>query len=111
MKGIRGAAASAAVAMLGGTGALAADLGTMPTKAPVLPADATCTSIIDFLTTACQVAAYGVRFYGTIDVGGSYQTNGAAFDKLAGVDYFLQKNSLGAKWLLAPNALSASNVG
>jgi predicted porin len=111
MKGIRVAAVSAAVILLGGAGsAFAADL---PVKAPVYkaPADDTCTSIMDFFTTACQVAAYGVRFYGTIDVGFGYQTNGAPIDKYLGTNYFLGKPSLGSRWTLAPNALSASNVG
>jgi predicted porin len=114
MKGLCAAAASAAVLMLGGTGgAYAADLNT---KAPVLkaaPADATCTSIVDFFTTACQVAAYGVRFYGTIDVGFGFQSNGAPFDKFygPGVTYFPAKMNNGGKWLASPNALSASNIG
>jgi predicted porin len=114
MKGIGIAAASAAAVLLGAGGAFAADLGTMPTKAPVLNAGGTtCTSILDFFTTACQVAAYGVRFYGTIDIGGGYQTNGAPFDKLygPGLDYFPSKANKGGKWLLSPNALTASNVG
>jgi predicted porin len=114
MKGLGAAAASAAVILLSGAGgAYAADLNT---KAPVLkaaPADATCTSILDFFTTACQVAAYGVRFYGTIDVGYGYQSNGAPFDKLygPGLDYFPSKVNNGGKWLASPNALSASNIG
>jgi len=63
MKGVRVVAASAAVIMLGGaSGAFAAD---METKAPVLKAvaadPAVCTTIMDFFTTACQVAAYGVQ--------------------------------------------------
>jgi predicted porin len=114
MRGLGTAAASAAVIILSGVGgANAADLAT---KAPVLKAatqSATCTSIMDFFTTACQLAAYGVRFYGTIDVGFGYQTNGSPFDKLAGpgVNYFPGKNSFGGKWLMSPNALSQSNVG
>ena len=56
--------------------ACAADLGNMATKAPpVPPGPATCTSVEDFFTTACQLSWFGVRFYGTVDVGGSYQTN------------------------------------
>jgi predicted porin len=114
MKGIGAVAASAAVLMLGGAvGAYAADLNT---KAPVLkaaPADAACSSIMDFFTTACQLAAYGVRFYGTIDVGYGYQTNGAPFNKQfgPGVTYFPAKMNNGAKWLASPNALSQSNIG
>ena len=77
MKAFRAAAASAAVSLLSGAvGAYAADLDTMKTNAPVLSGPAavtpTCTNIVEFFTTACQLAWYGVRFYGTIDGGFSY---------------------------------------
>jgi predicted porin len=90
--------------------AYAADLDNMPTKAP--PGPTTCTSIQDFFTTACQLSWYGVRFYGAIDVGEAYETNGAPLDKFAGrTDSFLGKMNLGGKWLPSQNALSASNIG
>jgi hypothetical protein len=115
MKGLGAAAASAAVILVSGAGgAYAADLNTMSTKAPVAKAPVgptTCTSITDFFTTACQLSWYGVRLYGTIDMGGSYQTNGAPFEKLLGINYFPGRDSHGAKWLLAPNAMSISNIG
>jgi predicted porin len=108
-------AASAAVVVLGGAvGAYAADLET---KAPVLRAPAAgpavCTTIMDFFTTACQVAAYGVRFYGTVNVGEVYQTNGSPIDRTSGsaINYFAGKGSNGAKWIFAPNGLTQSNVG
>jgi hypothetical protein len=43
-------------------------------KAPVYkaPTDNTCMSIPDFFTTTCEVAACGVRFYGTIGRGFGY---------------------------------------
>src|SRR5260370_35607506 len=109
------AVVSAAVMVLGCCGAAyAADLGNTVTKAPPAPpGPATCTSIEDFFTTACQLSWYGVRFYGTVDVGGSYQTNGAPFAKFsgAGVNYFLGKANNGAKLLFAPSGLSGSNIG
>ena len=115
MREARLSAVSAAVMVLGCSGAAyAADLGNMVTKAPpVSPGPATCTSIEDFFTTACQLSWYGVRFYGTVDVGGGYETNGAPFAKFAGagVNYFLGKPNLGGKWLPSPNALSQSNIG
>jgi predicted porin len=114
MKGLGTAAASAAVILLSGAGgAYAADLGTYPVKAVPVAGPATCTSIMDFFSTACQVSAYGIRFYGTIDVGFGYMTNGSPMDKLAGpgVQYFLGKNSTGGRWNYAPNGLSLSNVG
>jgi predicted porin len=111
MKGLGKAAASVAVIMLGGAGgAYAADLGPYPVKAPVA-GPATCTSLVDFFTTACQLSAYGVRFYGTVDAGYSYQTNGAPMGKTIGDSYSLGKMNHGAQWVLGPNALSTSNVG
>jgi predicted porin len=115
MKGIRVAAASAAAMVLGAGGAFAADLDTMPTKAPVYkaPASAVCTSILDFFTTACQLSAYGVRIYGTVDVGGTYQTHGAPVDKFfpTGASYFLQNMNRSAMFGWGPNGLSQSNIG
>jgi predicted porin len=115
MKGIRVAAASAAAIVFGAGGAFAADLGTMPVKAPVYkaPANDVCMSILDFFTTACQLKAYGVRIYGTIDVGGTYQTHGAPVDKFfpTGASYFLQNMNRKAMFGWGPNGLSQSNIG
>jgi predicted porin len=114
MKAFRAAAASAAMMMLNGAASTyAADLNT---KAPVLKAvaePATCTSILDFFATACLVEAYGIRFYGTVDLGYGYQSNGARFDKYSGsgVSYNPGKQNNGVRWGLAPNALSQSHVG
>ncbi len=92
----------------------------MPAKAPpattAAPADAgppACGSVPDFFLTNCQLSWYGVRLYGTVDVGGGYQTNGAPFDSNfpTGASYFLQKMNRVAMWGLAPNALSQSNIG
>jgi predicted porin len=117
MKGLSVIAAAATMAVLGGVeGASAADLDAMATKAPVLkaaPGPTTCTNVADFFLTACQLSWYGVRFYGTIDVGGGYQTNGAPLDKFfpTGASYFLQKMNRQSMWGWAPNGLSQSNVG
>jgi predicted porin len=115
MKAKRVAAASAAAMILGVGGAFAADLTPMPTKAAVYkaPADAACTSIVDFFTTACQLAAYGVRIYGTIDIGATYQTNGAPIDKFfpTGASYFQQKMNRQSMFGWGPNGLSQSNIG
>jgi predicted porin len=121
MKTISVVAASAAGVLLGAGGAFAQGAypyqgayGAAPARAaPIIAAPPTCTSIVDFFATACQLAWFGVRFYGTIDVGYGYQTNGSPFDRIAGpgVNYFPGKNSLGGKWLPSPNALSQSNIG
>jgi predicted porin len=46
-------------------------------------------------------------------VGYGYQTNGAALNGSlpTGLTYFPQKMNSGAKWLISPNAISASNAG
>jgi predicted porin len=112
MKGLGASAASAAVIMLSGVGgAFAADLGPYPVKALPPPGPAVCTSILDFFTTACQLSAYGVRFYGTLDVGYGYQTHGTPMDPTIGTDYLLGKPSRGPMWVQAPNAMSVSNIG
>jgi predicted porin len=114
MKGIRVAAVSAAAMMLGAGGAFAADLDIV-TKAPVYkaPASSTCTSFLDFFTTACQLSWYGVRFYGTIDVGGGWQSNGAPIDRFTstGLTYLPQKMNNGSQWLFNQSALSSNVVG
>ena len=117
MKGFRLAAASAAATVLCGTGvALAADLGPAtgaPPLAAAVAAPATCTSIFDFFATSCQLTAYGIRVYGTLDVGIGYQTAGAPLDRFfpTGASYFLQKMNRQAMFGLAPNGLSQSNLG
>ncbi len=114
MKGL-GVMAAAAALVVGGAGAYAADLSTMPTKAPVYkaPTSDACTSVVDFFTTACQLEAYGVRLYGTIDLGGTYQTHGAPIDKFfpTGASYFQQKMNRQSMFGWGPNGLSQSNVG
>ena len=109
-------AVSAAAIVLGCSGVAyaAADSGSMATKAPpAQTGSVSCTNIEDFFAAACQLSWYGVRFYGAIDVGGNYQTNGSRFarDTGAGVNYFPGKSSLGGQWHVAPNALSGSNIG
>jgi predicted porin len=102
----------------------AADMDAMATKAPpyaVAPANvgpASCSSLWGFFLTDCQLAWYGVRFYGTVDLGGLYQTHGTPFDRNfpAGASYIVGSGGTGATnrtpgWGLAPNGLSQSNIG
>jgi len=72
------------VGVAGTTTALAADMDAMVTKAPVVAAPAAtgpqaCNSVAGFFLSDCQLLWYGVRFYGTVDLGGTYQTNGTPF--------------------------------
>jgi predicted porin len=103
------------------TGAMAD--GPMVTKAPewVAPAvagPATCGSAYDFIFTNCALSWWGVTFYGTVDVGATYQTHGTPFDPNhpVGASYLLGNSSTNAVgrnagFGLGPNAMSQSNVG
>jgi predicted porin len=113
-------AAAAIVVSAGATSALA-DGYPMLTKAPPVaqaPAVATCGSIYDFAFTACPLTWYGFTLYGTVDVGGTYQTHGTPFDPNhpVGASYLLGNSSTNAVgrnagFGLGPNALSQSNIG
>jgi len=86
------------------------------TKAPApawSTASSACTSVWGFFVTDCRLGWYGVRFYGTIDTGGGYQTHGAPLDPYfaQGSSYLVQKMNRQPMWTLAPGALSTSNVG
>jgi predicted porin len=109
-------------ALLAGWQATAHAAGSeMPTKEPALtmpaassPATpAACRGLQDFFLTDCLLAWYGVRFYGTIDVGYGYQTHGAPFSPyfVTGASYFLQKMNRSPMWSIAPNGMGQSNVG
>lgn len=116
MGGVSVAAAAAATVVLGfAAGAVAADLkaGEGPAAPGPVAGPATCASVVDFFTTACQAAALGVRFYGTVNIGEVYQSNGSPVDKNSGssLNYFAGKGSHGGRWTLASNALNQSNVG
>jgi predicted porin len=104
--------------------ASAADMDAMATKAPpyaVAPAavgPVPCGSLWGFFLTDCQLAWYGVRFYGTVDLGGLYQTHGTPLDRNfpTGASYIVGAGGTGATnrtpgWGLAPNGLSQSNIG
>ncbi len=86
------------------------------TKAPAVsapPGSTPCDSVPAFFLTGCQLAWYGVTFYGTVDMGGGYQTNGAPFNPQfpQGSSYVVQKMNRSAMWTLAPNAMSRSSIG
>jgi hypothetical protein len=98
-----------AVGLLASGGqALADDL--IVTKAPAAawstPSSA-CMSVWGFFVTDSPLSWYGVRFYGTIDAGGGYQTHGAPLNPYfaQGSSYLVQKMNREAMWTLAPGAL------
>jgi predicted porin len=97
------------------TAALADD--PILTKAPVPTAAAAgpgpCDSVPAFFLGSCQLAWYGVKVYGVVDVGGGYQTNGAPFNPQfpQGSSYLVQKMNRESMWTLAPNAMQRSSIG
>lgn len=125
-------AMAAAVLLAGGTYTTSALAdGPMVTKAPpaaavspwpapaiaplaFAPPTDPCGSVYDFfIGTKCELTWYGVRGYGTVDAGVSYQTKGVPFNGTfsVGSEYLVQKNSNRALWTLGPNGLSQSTVG
>ena len=111
-------AALPAMALFAGATWSAAALADDPilTKAPVVSAPAAstnCQGVPDFFLGSCQLAYYGVRVYGVIDVGGGYQTHGAPWDPNfpQGSSYLVQKMNRESMWTQAPNALSRSHIG
>jgi predicted porin len=106
-------ASTAAIAL--GSAAHAADLQAY-TKAPAMtpaPALVGCTSAVQFVVTDCPLTYYGITVYGTIDMGGGYETHGAPFNKniISGVQELVRKNGHESGWFLTPNGLTQSNVG
>src|SRR3984893_8427217 len=74
---------------------------------------AACTSLEEFVVTACPLSWNGITVYGTIDGGVSWRSHGAPFNgtSAVGVDYIIQKYSNRPRWDQAPNGLSNSNIG
>src|SRR6202163_3884295 len=98
------------------TGAAADDI--MATRAvpaattKALSQPATCSSLEDFVITACPLTWNGITVYGTIDGGVTWLSHGAPFNgtSAVGADYIIQKFSNRPQWSLAPNGLSNSNI-
>jgi predicted porin len=104
-----------AVAMAFAASAKAADLPS--TKPPAAaPATSCFSSFLAYMNSspeACPLSMYGITVYGTIDMGGSYDTHGVGFNRYnqIGDEAMISKNSQGSKFVLAPNALSQSTIG
>ncbi len=92
----------------------AADLPT--TKAPAEAPEPNCwASFSSWLISSaseCPLSAYGVTFYGALDLGASYLAPSVGYspstDKL---NYGIQKNAYANRWAFSYNALSASVLG
>nr|WP_246731456.1 porin [Methylocapsa sp. S129] len=101
--------------VLGAAGAAhAADLPTSkPAPVPPPPTLASCATPMEFITTACPLTYYGITLYGTVDMGGGWQSHGTPFNGAiaTGVEELVQKNSNHAQWNGVPGGLSQSVVG
>jgi predicted porin len=116
MKRSLGVAVSAFLIATPLSGAAAADMATKappPAVAPASPTSAPCSTLWDFIATACPLTWYGITVYGTVDAGGGWQSHGVPFNGTASVgqEYLIQKNSNRALWGLAPNGMSQSVIG
>jgi predicted porin len=103
-----------AAAILGiAAGAHAADLPTSKGAPPAPLVLASCSGLTDFFVTACPLTYYGTTIYGTVDMGGGWQSHGTPFNGAiaTGVEEFVSKNSNHAQWLPVPGGLSQSNIG
>ena len=95
-------------------GAHAADLPTRkPAPPPAATGPAACTGAVDFFVSDCALSWYGVTVYGTVDLGGGWQSHGTPFNPyiISGVEELISKNSNHAQFLPEPGGLSQSNVG
>jgi predicted porin len=107
-------ASTAAIALCGA--AQAADLPVYTKAPPPLspPPLVSCTSAAQFIVTDCPLTYYGITVYGTVDVGGGWESHGTPFNKdiITGVTELVQKQSRPTSmWLQTPNGLSQSNIG
>jgi predicted porin len=61
----------------------------------------------------CPLSADGITVYGTIDVGGGYESHAAPFngDAKTGVGELISKINNGALWQGVPSGLTQSNIG
>jgi predicted porin len=106
---------ASAAGLLAVSAAQAADLPTK--KAPPAAATPNCYASfwtwLDSTAADCPLSLYGITVYGTIDVGGGYETHASGFNSYfpQGVAEVVSRSSGNARWQWVPNGLSQSNVG
>jgi predicted porin len=95
--------------------AQAADLPT--NKTPPAPPPTNCYasfySWLDSTAADCPLSYMGITVYGTVDMGGGYETNASRFNDAYpnGVNELISKMSNGGRWQAVPNGLAQSNIG
>jgi predicted porin len=106
---------ASAAGLLAVGAAQAADLPTK--KAPPAAAAPNCYASfwtwLDSTAADCPLSAYGITLYGTIDMGGGYNSAATPFNKnfSNGIQELVSKDSNNGRWQAVPNGLSQSNVG
>jgi len=70
-------------------------------------------SWLDSSAADCPLSAGGITVYGTIDIGGGYETHGAPFngDGKTSVDELISKVNNGPLWQAVPDGQTQSNIG
>ena len=115
MKSLRWVLLGSTVGLAFAGAAQAADLPTK--KAAPAAVKASCfdsfSSWLNSSVDQCPLTYMGIQFYGTIDVGAGYMTNGTGFNRQypTGVEELVSKNGNGGRWNLVPGGISQSNVG
>jgi len=106
---------ASAAGLLAVSAAQAADI---PTKkaAPVAPKPNCYASFYTWLDSTaadCPLSAFGITVYGTVDMGGGYNSHAAKFNDNFpnGIQEKVSKDSNDGKWQKVPNGLSQSNIG
>jgi predicted porin len=106
---------ASAAGLLAVSAAAAADLPTK--KTPPAAEKPNCYASfwtwLDSTAADCPLSAYGITVYGTIDMGGGYNSAATPFNKnfSNGIQELISKDSNNGKWQAVPNGLSQSNVG
>ena len=104
-------------ALVAAGAAQAADLPTR--KAPAIPAPipVNCfSSVMSYLNSSaadCPLTWNGITLFGTVDVGGAYQSEGAPFNSTmhTGIEELINKNASRSQYTIMPNGLSQSTLG
>ena len=106
---------ASAAGLLAVSAAQAADLPTKktPPAAEKPNCYASFYSWLDSTAADCPLSLYGITLYGTVDVGGGYNSAATPFNKNFnnGIQELISKDSNNGRWQAVPNGLSQSNVG
>lgn len=105
------AAAAAPSAAAVSAGAAPAAAAAAAATAPATPS--TLASLLPKLPSDGSLTFHGITLYGTVDIGVSYQSNGAGLSSYTppGSEYMISKNGSRSITSISPNGLSQSKIG